>query len=205
MPIDDIEVQATAHRIVTQTPLMKLIDEAIATTNQDKIFGIAGEISKATASQTPCKNGCSHCCYMGVMITDFEARKIADHTNRQSVKQSNNLQQILDGFSVEKYAGVPCVFLGDKGECTIYPVRPLACRLHHNLNVDASNCVIKLPLENTEETPSINFNEISFWFANLSLRKGEAFGDIRDYFPSKEAIEEKGKRIYGAWSDEIGL
>lgn len=180
--INDQAVTQTAQRIVSTTPLVQLIDAATRTLDRNGILTIADQISGSIAPLTPCKNGCSHCCYMGVLITDFEAEKISEFTNLQSVKQSSDLSNLVDNFSPETYATVPCTFLVE-GKCSIYPVRPLACRLHHNLAQDESNCKISLPLDNMEATPSINLNEINFWFANLALRKGEAFADIRDYFP----------------------
>lgn len=169
------------NAIVRSTPLMSLIERAIQTLNQDLILATASEISEAITPHTVCKDGCSHCCYMAVAITEFEADKIAAFTGRAKAMKGDALTY-MENPGIEKYATVPCTFLIE-GKCSIYPVRPLACRLHHNLSPDSSVCEIKLPLESMEATPSLNLMEISFWFANLSLRRNEGFADIRDYFP----------------------
>lgn len=179
--INDRNVMQRGNAIVAQTPLLSLIDEAVRYLDRTAILEIGDKISQAIAPLTPCKNGCSHCCYMGVAITEFEANQIAEYTKR-SIVEFPDPQEYMETFKAETYATVPCTFLED-GKCTVYPVRPLACRLHHNLADDATNCEIRLPLETMEVTPSLNLNEVNFWFVNLALRNNEAIGDIRDFFP----------------------
>lgn len=179
--LDDRQAIAVGNRIVQSTPLISLIDQAIATLDRDKILGIADNISKAIVPHTPCQNGCSHCCYMNVAITEFEANLIADYARRPIINFPDP-KIYMETFREDEFATVPCTFLIE-GKCSIYPVRPLACRLHHNLAQDESNCIIKPMLENMEPTPSLNLNEISFWFVNLALRNNEAIGDIRHFFP----------------------
>lgn len=180
-PVTDLAIMAKGNAIVSSTPLIALLDQATRTLDRDAILAIGSQISEAITPKLACANGCSHCCYMGVAITEFEARKISDFIGKPLAIKGDAFSY-MENYNVEQYATVPCTFLVNE-QCSIYSVRPLACRLHHNLAPDSSVCEIKLPLESMAATPSINLNDISFWFANLGLRAGDGFADIREYFP----------------------
>jgi Fe-S-cluster containining protein len=85
--------------------------------------------------------------------------------------------------TVTRYTGVACTLLGADGKCTVYPVRPVACRTHHNLAPDESNCIIagfdrSQPLPTT---PSINLNEFLAQHALVFYQR--QYADIREWFP----------------------
>lgn len=83
--------------------------------------------------------------------------------------------------NVALYSGKPCTFL-EAGKCSIYPVRPLACRTHHNLSIDEENCKIA-NVENPKHTPMLNLTPINYAYVDLALQSGDAFADIREFFP----------------------
>lgn len=73
-----------------------------------------------------CKRGCAHCCNFDVGISQLEAEYISIETSipmeaPRTVIQGNR---------------TPCPFLSESGQCNIYPIRPLACRLHHSVDPD---------------------------------------------------------------------
>ena len=73
---------------------------------------------------------------------------------------------------------MPCTFLKNS-VCTIYPVRPLACRTHFNLSDDPSLCdIVNKP---GAEVPYFNFTALHVPFAQSFLE--EPFADIREFFP----------------------
>jgi len=150
----------------------------------DELIDIAENVSRAITPHTPCKKGCSHCCYMAVAISEIEANAISRYTGRPMVYKPtvSDFLQNADRRT-EELTGVPCTFLVE-GKCSIYPVRPIPCRLHHNLAVDETNCIVKdapLPLKNT---PTLNLTGIHHAAVDIAMTQAKVgFGDIRDYFP----------------------
>jgi Fe-S-cluster containining protein len=86
-----------------------------------------------------CGPGCGNCCTLTVNATLPEAMAIAaglDDEHRQPVtataarviahaRQSSDARSFLAGY---RQAVGPCPFLAADANCSIYPVRPLACR-----------------------------------------------------------------------------
>lgn len=70
-----------------------------------------------------CKRGCTHCCYLDVDVSLLEAAFIAKHTSYTQVYRT---QRIRKGYHESR---TYCGFLDQQsGSCTIYDVRPMACR-----------------------------------------------------------------------------
>jgi Putative zinc- or iron-chelating domain len=87
-------------------------------------------LKKACAS---CKKGCHFCCGQNVDITDAESKLIAEYClqNNIAIPKGYLGKQLLYEQSEIPNSPVPwCVFLKD-GECSIYQVRPLACRKYY--------------------------------------------------------------------------
>lgn len=77
-----------------------------------------------------CKKGCSHCCNMNVDMNEYEAAAIVDYCVRNSIsidEETLELQEHLSEVQRFKSKFRKCVFLVNN-ECSIYPVRPIACR-----------------------------------------------------------------------------
>jgi Fe-S-cluster containining protein len=86
-----------------------------------------------------CRDGCSACCHLAVHATFPEAVAVAPELSAQQTaalaayverikkahKDWGNLKSYLKEH--KKNLG-PCPFLNQKGSCSIYPLRPLACR-----------------------------------------------------------------------------
>ena len=111
------------------------------------------EADRERATPWACRKGCSYCCYQLVLATEAEWKEIErfflsirDPKVRIQLKQRLKPRmhewskwvrcqvrfQIGHPASTElayrAWLGKPCVFLGDEGECLIYPVRPIDCR-----------------------------------------------------------------------------
>jgi Fe-S-cluster containining protein len=100
---------------------------------------------EAAKLNATCTKGCAACCYLLVGVTYAEARVIAEHVaalprvkicdlRARLVDATGRLDSVRsrDAYLLRQ---VPCVFLRAGGEpwsgtCSIYGVRPLACRLH---------------------------------------------------------------------------
>lgn len=144
-----------------------------------RLTEIVDEISKVIAPNAPCKKGCAHCCKMAVGISEHEAKLISEYTGQAALPVT---EIRLPDENVRRYAGVPCSFLNDDGTCSIYDVRPLACRAHHVVEDTAEGCEINEA--NKERTvASLDLSEIHFAAARILI--DHAFGDIRQFFPRR--------------------
>ena len=92
-----------------------------------------------------CKKGCSWCCYKQVGVSPLEVFLIAEHIKNKRINFSLDdiksrltvLDQITNDLSSEKRLAtqLPCAFLIE-GYCSIYEVRPLACRGGNSIDAD---------------------------------------------------------------------
>jgi Fe-S-cluster containining protein len=159
------------------------------------IFDKAGDV---LSSVTPCKANCGHCCYQAVGVTEPEAKLISDHLGKPLVKpEVNYLTQIkaqaeanggkldpkdteLRDEEVVKYAGKPCTFLAKDGNCSIYEVRPMACRTYFSIEADNRPCQYSL----NSGGKVINPNTSQFVLAQVVALGEQHMADIRDWFPN---------------------
>lgn len=156
-----------------------------------KLTKIADGLQEMLSPHTPCKKGCSHCCHMAVLVSEHEAKRIAAHTGRAYQQLSNDTSWMKDEQSCsdyqdaqcKRYMRVPCPFLGVKGECTIYKIRPMVCRTYHSIAPTNEPCKLGIAGERAKEVPMINLTEIDFAHAALSYEG--RLGDIREWFPIK--------------------
>lgn len=173
------ELQRAAAKLV-KAPLPRA-------TKGIRIVEIAGQVSRTIMPHLACARGCSECCSWSLNISAYEARLIGAHVGRQPMRLGRRMGESdssLEGELRKRFTGVPCPFLepGPRG-CTIYAVRPLACRTHHTLMDDESNCRLELDDEGVavNRTPSLDLSTVGK--ASALIFRGEDFGDIREFFP----------------------
>lgn len=137
---------------------------------------LADRIAEAVSTVAACRRGCSYCCNISVAISSFEAEKIAEITGRaiSPLKASIN----LDSIANDNY-NKPCPF-SVENECSIYEHRPLACRLHFNIDDTPFFCDTKI-LPEDSAVPNVDLG--MFWMAYAGLFLKLPLGDIRDFFP----------------------
>jgi Fe-S-cluster containining protein len=98
-------------------------------------------------TQLPCKQGCFWCCYLRVKVTPLEVMGLVAYVRahlepgeisalRQRLIRTDDITRGMDGYQ-RLGAKQLCPLLVD-GSCLAYPVRPIACRVYHSLNL--SDC-----------------------------------------------------------------
>jgi hypothetical protein len=109
-------------------------------------------LAQAPAGAVACKAGCDHCCYQVVGATPPEVLAIVHHLRQ--TRSSEELERLREHVATlfERAHGLssnerfspehPCAFLKEGGSCSIYEVRPLACRGMNSL--DAVECATRL-------------------------------------------------------------
>lgn len=94
-----------------------------------------------------CQAGCAACCYVRVSILPAEAFNIARYLRERFSKEEigrviARLRSYKDSIAALPVEGrmrhvLACPFLATAQQCTIYDVRPLACRMHHSRSREA--------------------------------------------------------------------
>lgn len=168
-----------------QRRMRRLIDEFDGSKDIElsKIYkDIDAYYAKTIAPHAACKKGCSFCCHVPVEVTQIEALHIAGETGKRLTRPRKNKPRQPDNTA--------CPFLKDN-QCSIYRVRPLACRIFASLD-SATHCI------NGNQYHLIN-NVDSYrptrWIANLLTHaskemKGATYADIREWFKTEQSEKE---------------
>jgi Fe-S-cluster containining protein len=152
--------------------------------------------TEAKRGKLPCKKGCSHCCYMRVAVSEPEAQLIMKYVDSNNVQPDLTLARAqlasLPDDSDEAvqntnagdwwYQHMPtdvrrCMFLENE-VCSIYSVRPLACRNHVSGMNAGDDCMVAMrdnseigtchfPL--TEVIISAYLNAVDFKYNHMAL------------------------------------
>lgn len=156
-----------------------------------RLMEIADRAAAYVAPHTPCRKGCSDCCYQAVPITLRQAQIMSNATGRplkaDAGRPPTGETILYLKANPDRYLAnpKPCPFLIDN-ECSAYAVRPVGCRSHHVLHSDSSRCSLFRARDGGVPVPSIQYN--LRWLdessANLIFEEGEdvRLGDIRDFF-----------------------
>lgn len=136
---------------------------------------LAEQFSAAAVPYSACQRRCTHCCHIPVAVSTTEARLIGKAVGRvpATLVESAWLRSKPYGYSH------PCTFL-KSGRCSIYEHRPLACRVH--LNLDRDDLLCRLIPDKTVPVPLANV--ISFQLLYAKLTQGDLLADIREHFPA---------------------
>lgn len=198
-------LQARVEQIEMRAPRparARLLKQALkAKTARQRVLWLRQEaelIGTAAAGVSPCRAGCGSCCHIAVLVSEPEAQAIgraigrmpaqipsehaivAGHLMHEPDERVLARQQVL----LQRHFGRPCTFLDAQGSCSIYPERPLACRLHLSLDDDDLLC---RPVQGAEVcAPSLNTNLEKAHYL-LALGVNSRLADLRDWFPGEGA------------------
>jgi hypothetical protein len=155
----------------------------------DRLTALIDEAARLIAPATPCRKGCGNCCKIAVSISEEEAVRLAQHTGRAMRPQGKIDEELVTRLdrNAEKYYGVRCPFLGEQDECTVYVVRPVACRAYHSLNDTAAECAVTPEMKDAGIIPTVNLHQALYATAFLGVNR--SYGDIRDYFETEAEAE----------------
>ncbi|MEN9283912.1 MAG: hypothetical protein RLZZ179_1405 [Verrucomicrobiota bacterium] len=116
-------------------------------------------VRKATGAETVCAPGCSFCCWLNIDAlaheviligayvrahwTPWEVEELRDAAaaRRDRRQHQNHAQRQIDRQ--------PCLLLKD-GICSVYPVRPAACRRYFSRDLEACEALWKDPVAEAE-------------------------------------------------------
>jgi Fe-S-cluster containining protein len=175
------------------TRFNKLLNEAAALAESPdpinskarRLVEIHDYIADKLAPHSACKRGCSYCCNQSVAISAWEAARIGRASGRTPAN--------VVGFSAStdfsaiprEHSGTPCPFLKG-GECSVYDVRPLACRIHFNMGDDPEQCdIINSP---GAKVPYFHSKPLLFATAAMFINADVKYADVRAFFPDEVQI-----------------
>ncbi len=126
------------------------IDDPItrATKSHDYIESYMSQIMEndVVKKSLACGNGCSACCHTQVSINSDEAELLSQlvidgnaHIDLKKLYIQGNVENDPAKWFQLPYTLRGCVFLDEKGSCTIYENRPIVCRTNNVLG-EASQC-----------------------------------------------------------------
>ncbi|MEO7305971.1 MAG: YkgJ family cysteine cluster protein [Ferruginibacter sp.] len=120
--IDDYIIQLKKLRAQNLNQTTQQVYNAI-----DGFFVNAPEESKR---EIQCKAGCTACCFIDVDVSGDEAAMIIDYCTETGIEVDKTYLTEQAAAGRRSYSALSrCVFLKDN-LCSIYPVRPIACRKH---------------------------------------------------------------------------
>ena len=98
---------------------------------------------------------CANCCRTtGPLFTDRDIDRIAKHLRMKAVDFiATYLRVDEEGDHVLQQ--VPCAFLGDDNMCSIYEVRPKACREYPHTDREKQHQLLNLTLRNVSVCPAV--------------------------------------------------
>ncbi|MFN8294954.1 MAG: YkgJ family cysteine cluster protein [Chitinophagales bacterium] len=98
---------------------------------------------------------CANCCKTTpALVTNEDINRISKHLNI-------SVQQFIDNYVTKDEDGdtilnkTPCTFLNTDNKCSIYDVRPFACKDYPHTNRKKMHQVLELTLKNTEICPAV--------------------------------------------------
>jgi len=114
---------------------------------------IMRELHEAEFERTDCLT-CANCCKTtGPLFTDADITRIAKHL-RMKPQQFISSYLKVDEDNDHVLQQVPCTFLGADNYCSIYEVRPKACREFPHTNRKKFHQISHLTLENVAICPA---------------------------------------------------
>lgn len=98
---------------------------------------------------------CANCCRtLGPRVTDRDIDKISHHLKiKPSVFTDKYLK--IDEDNDYVFKNMPCPFLGNDNYCSIYEVRPKACREYPHTQQTNIYQILKIIIKNTEICPAV--------------------------------------------------
>lgn len=162
----------------------KIVDEYVEEVFQDKIVR---ELS-------PCKQGCTNCCYTEVSITEDEAELLVRKINGGVIIDHERLKkqaEVGDNqfFARLSYEERKCIFLDNNGSCSVYEDRPSVCRTNAVLG-DSNQCDTRMELKSMRLVNTKKADMAIYASFYLAEKSGTLPEMIYEIMQSKQKVED---------------
>jgi len=105
------------------------------------------QIYSQNSSFMQCKKGCHQCCLPHLSVFSVEAHSIKKYLDINPEIKKN----CIENEKENSHQNTRCSFLDSKGQCLIYPVRPIVCR--------SQGAPLSLPSEKIKDVCPLNFTD----------------------------------------------
>jgi uncharacterized protein len=140
----------------------------------ETLYSFMNDLYEFSSTYTPCKKGCSDCCYYPITVSEVEIAFIEKTTKKKRNKAF---------LPAADYHGSPCPFL-EQGSCSIYKSRPFVCRRHVVLTKTNTWCAPEV--SNDETFPLLSFSGVNDAFDSIRKESGSLkVFDIRQVFGNR--------------------
>lgn len=160
--------------------------ELIASSRADEInktkalWRLADELGTVVAPRAACRQGCAHCCHISLGVFPAEAAIIGRTTRIQPMPRPADPGKGINVTLPINYES-PCPWLTEEQSCSIYAVRPMACRVHFQMDEDDLLCQLHgVPIQ----APFFDANALKA-VQMIALRAAPS--DMRAWFPHVRA------------------
>lgn len=132
----------------------------------DELLEVFESRLKKENQKIDCKKACHWCCTQAVFInpreaqyifeylkSNFEAKELAVFKSKISSKDLNTKAMSLKNILIHKD---DCPFLKEK-TCSVYPVRPMACRIYLSMSLKSCKSFFKHPESKTDYAKLYSF------------------------------------------------
>ena len=161
-------------------------DNAALKSKVRRLQSLASETRQPIEDNVPCKKGCSNCCHGQVQLMQAEAELIGDAIGRTPVRLKTDVRPTPAPALYKP--DTPCPFLVNH-LCSVYNVRPMACRNHVVLDID--NLLCSFENQNLAQVgdsrsvpfPKLEAGPILETYRQMAIEKRQAIADIRQFFP----------------------
>lgn len=132
----------------------KKLLESLKKRNQKEVDNAFQEAHEKVFACTDCLK-CANCCKTtGPLFTTKDVERISSHL-KMSEKNFENKYLRRDEENDLVLQKVPCSFLDAENRCTIYDVRPKACREYPHTDRTNQQQIFKLTLKNSLVCPAV--------------------------------------------------
>ena len=165
----------------TLIQIVRKLDEVAKGENERALGQIEEGVKQGVKKPVACKAGCCYCCHQMLSPTIPEVLSISRHVSDAfSGEQRAALLEAIGEYErytqpfrggKEAFYNRPCVFLDDRGFCSIYEFRPFKCRKFHSTDLDACIAFVENRLEDfNARLPGLTHPEFSEPY--VALMKG---------------------------------
>ncbi len=154
MIYDQHSIQAFREATLNKFPENKKFFAKLKNKKPKQLDEAFHALHEAVFEQTDCL-ACANCCKTtSPIFTDNDIERIAKHLKMRPVQL---IAQHLHLDDEQDYVlnSSPCTFLGADNYCSIYEVRPKACREYPHTDRKNMAGIMKLTLENTKVCPAV--------------------------------------------------
>lgn len=112
----------------------------------DSLVNASLEQCQLAEINVDCKKGCSFCCHQSIWVLPYEIYHMYEYIKAnfsareksEMIKKTKAKAKITSGLTANEFLHYkhPCPLLVD-GACSVYPSRPIACRIYLSMEVNS--------------------------------------------------------------------